>query len=188
MNIYSGIVSLCWFVFVVVWGVSAFTAKRTVYRAWLRGWWVRLGIGAIILLVVRYEAAHGTGASYLSDAVANPALNLLGAVLAALGIALAVWARLYLGRNWGTPMSVKENPELVTTGPYAYIRNPIYAGVILAAIGSALVNLFWLVLVFGSCIYFTYAAFAEETIMMREFPDAYPAYRARAKRFIPFIF
>ena len=51
-----------------------------------------------------------------------------------LGLALAVWARVYLGRNWGMPMSAKADPELVTTGPYRRIRHPIYTGVILGMV------------------------------------------------------
>lgn len=55
-----------------------------------------------------------------------------------LGLGLAVWARIYLGRNWGMPTSTKEDPELVTSGPYRTIRHPIYTGILLAMIGSAI--------------------------------------------------
>ena len=62
-----------------------------------------------------------------------------------LGLALAVWARVYLGRNWGMPMSRRADPELVTTGPYRRVRHPIYSGLILAMAGTAIaVSLYWL--------------------------------------------
>jgi len=63
----------------------------------------------------------------------------VGVALCALGIGLAIWARTYLGRNWGMPMSRKENPELVTSGPYAYVRHPIYTGLLIAMLGSVTV-------------------------------------------------
>src|SRR5580658_9554231 len=65
---------------------------------------------------------------YLAGAVPIPALKVLGVVCTAAGVALAVWGREYLGRNWGMPLTVKENPELITSGPYAYARNPVLHG------------------------------------------------------------
>jgi protein-S-isoprenylcysteine O-methyltransferase Ste14 len=103
-------------------------------------------------------------------------------------VVLAIWARRHLGRNWGMPMSFKENPELVTTGPYVYIRNPIYSGFLLAILGSALTSgALWLIffVVFGA--YFVYAAKNEEKIMLQEFPDTYPAYKRRTRLLIPFV-
>jgi protein-S-isoprenylcysteine O-methyltransferase Ste14 len=119
--------------------------------------------------------------------VHSPALNILGLTLAAAGVALAIWARFYLGRNWGMPLSIKENPELVTTGPYAYIRNPIYTGILLALLGSSLIIWWWFVIFAWSAVYFVYASRGEEKIMLREFPDTYPAYKARTKMLVPFI-
>ena len=55
-------------------------------------------------------------------------------MLVALGLGLAIWARAHIGRNWGLPMSRKAYPELVTSGPYAVIRHPIYVGILLAAL------------------------------------------------------
>ena len=63
---------------------------------------------------------------------------ILGVALCALGVGLAIYARFYLGSNWGLPMSRKANPELITSGPYAFVRHPIYSGLLLAMIGSAL--------------------------------------------------
>jgi protein-S-isoprenylcysteine O-methyltransferase Ste14 len=86
------------------------------------------------------------------------------------------------------PMSVKENAELVTTGPYAYIRNPIYAGIVLATLGSALIDWWWAVFLACAVAYFVYSAKVEERILLREFPDSYPAYKARTKSLIPFVY
>jgi protein-S-isoprenylcysteine O-methyltransferase Ste14 len=104
-------------------------------------------------------------------------------------LALAIWARVYLGRNWGMPMSRKVDPELITTGPYRTIRHPIYSGIILALIGTTIaVSWYWMVVVVLLGAYFVYSAFMEERFMARHFPDSYPEYRRSTKMLIPFIF
>ena len=86
-------------------------------------------------------------------------------------------------------MSEKVDAELVTTGPYQYIRNPIYSGIMLAAIGTAIaVSWYWLFVVALMSAYFVYSAIVEEHTMERLFPDSYPAYRRSTKKLIPFIF
>jgi len=86
-------------------------------------------------------------------------------------------------------MSVKENPDLITTGPYSYIRHPIYSGMALAMLGSVLASsVLWIVVLIIVGIYFVYGATREEALMLKQFPDTYPAYKRRTKMFIPFIF
>jgi protein-S-isoprenylcysteine O-methyltransferase Ste14 len=90
-----------------------------------------------------------------------------------LGLGLAVWARIYLGRNWGMPTSTKEDPELVTSGPYRTIRHPIYTGILLALIGSAVAVSVWgLIAVALIGGYFIYSAFVEERNMTSLLPGA----------------
>jgi len=85
-------------------------------------------------------------------------------------------------------MSVKESPELVVTGPYAYVRHPIYTGVILGMLGSALVaGWIWLIVALVAAAYFIWSATHEEKQMEQTFPDAYPAYKKRTKMLIPFV-
>jgi protein-S-isoprenylcysteine O-methyltransferase Ste14 len=115
-------------------------------------------------------------------------LGIAGVTLCALGVALAIWARVYLGKNWGMPMSRKEHPELVTTGPYAYVRHPIYTGLLLAMFGSAIAETaFWLVPLVVVGAYFIYSARSEEKGMVEEFPERYPAYQKRTKILVPFL-
>jgi protein-S-isoprenylcysteine O-methyltransferase Ste14 len=118
----------------------------------------------------------------------DPWLQGIGLALFVLGLALAVWARVYLGRNWGMPMSQKADPELVTTGPYSSVRHPIYTGFILAMIGTAIaVSWYWLVVVIVIGAYFLYSAVVEERTMARLFPDSYPQYKRSTKMLVPFI-
>ena len=56
----------------------------------------------------------------------------LGLLMVVAGLAFAVWARVHLGRNWSGTVTVKENHELIRSGPYAIVRHPIYTGLLLA--------------------------------------------------------
>jgi protein-S-isoprenylcysteine O-methyltransferase Ste14 len=116
------------------------------------------------------------------------AVEVVGAVLFLSGLALAVWARVHLGRNWGMPMTQKKEPELVTSGPYRLVRHPIYSGMLLAVLGTALAtSVYWLLAFVVMCVYFFYSARVEEGMLIRSFPCTYPGYRARTKMLIPFV-
>ena len=113
----------------------------------------------------------------------------LGLFLFALGLGLAIWARVHIGRNWGTPMSQKDEPELVTSGPYRLVRHPIYTGILVAGVGTAVaLSWLWLIAVVLAGVYFAYSATVEERYLTEQFPDAYPTYRRTTKMLLPFIF
>jgi protein-S-isoprenylcysteine O-methyltransferase Ste14 len=115
-------------------------------------------------------------------------LAVMGALLFACGIALAVWARLHLGRNWGMPMTQRAEPELVTSGPYRFIRHPIYSGLLTAMLGTALASgLLGLIVVAVLVAYFYYCGTVEERNLAATFPQAYPQCRSRTKMLIPFL-
>jgi protein-S-isoprenylcysteine O-methyltransferase Ste14 len=137
----------------------------------------------IVLILSRTPLFHGHPA-----AVHNPALQTIGVVLFVAGLGFAVWARVHLGANWGVPMSQRLEPDLVTSGPYRLVRNPIYTGVLAAFAGTALATTFyWLIALAVIGPYFAYSAIVEEHTMEEAFPGQYPAYRSRTKRFIPFV-
>ena len=173
-----------WLAFWGYWILAAAGAKRQEPRAGnAAGIGIRLGIVLLVFLLVRTRAL-GADAGIIQ----NPAVQGLGIVLFVAGLGLAIWARLYIGRNWGMPMSVKADPELVTTGPYRYVRHPIYSGVILAMVGTALaVGLDWLVVALLMGVYFIYSATVEEKNLMRLFPSTYPAYKRSTKMLVPFL-
>ena len=186
------VIGIGWVVFWVGWLIAAFTAKSSRGRPGQFGWFA---IGRIALIVVVILAVHRSlnghslsGHGALS-ATTDAALAGVGLALWVAGLALAVWARLYIGRNWGMPMTRREEPELVTTGPYRFIRHPIYTGIIGALAGTALAtSLYALIAVAVLFAYFAFSAYREESFLAREFPGAYPAYRARTKMLVPFVF
>ncbi|MGB6548097.1 MAG: isoprenylcysteine carboxylmethyltransferase family protein [Xanthobacteraceae bacterium] len=190
MTTYDWIIAACWLVFVAVWAVMGVRATRPIgARNWRREGWLRIAAAALLLLglylpPVRH-AIHGLRATV---AGAGLLVGPLGAALCALGIGLAIWARLYLGRNWGLPMSRQADAELVTGGPYAYVRHPIYSGMLVAMLGSALGNSpFWLAALVPFGIYFVTSARREEKLMLEQFPQQYRDYMARTKMLVPFL-
>jgi protein-S-isoprenylcysteine O-methyltransferase Ste14 len=190
MNPDSWIIDGLWLVLTVYWALSALRQKRNVgRRAWGREFAARAAVVVVIIAAARVQAVRRAVLAlqaYLShEALAGVA----GVGLCALGVGLALWARVHIGRNWGMPMSRKERPELVTSGPYMLVRHPIYAGILLAMLGSALgETVFWgLPLVVGT-LYFVYSARREERVMVEQFPEQYPAYRRRTKMLLPFVF
>jgi protein-S-isoprenylcysteine O-methyltransferase Ste14 len=85
-------------------------------------------------------------------------------------------------------MTEKAEPALVTSGPYRFVRHPIYSGLLLAVLGTALAtNVIGLVIVAVLGGYFYYSASVEERNLTATFPTAYPAYRARTKMLIPLV-
>jgi protein-S-isoprenylcysteine O-methyltransferase Ste14 len=113
----------------------------------------------------------------------------IASALVAIGLGFSAWARVRLGSNWSAEVTVKQNHELVRSGPYALVRHPIYTGVLLALIGTALSVGKWraligLVLVAAA---FLRKIVVEERFMLAEFGEAYEHYRARVPALIPFI-
>jgi protein-S-isoprenylcysteine O-methyltransferase Ste14 len=103
-------------------------------------------------------------------------------------LGFAIWARMHIGRNWGTPMTQKDEPELVTSGPYHLVRHPIYSGILLAGVGTAIaLSWLWLTAVALAGVYFLYSAMIEERYLTDQFPDNYPVYKRSTKMLVPFI-
>jgi len=184
MPVIAIIIGAGWVAFWIYWLAMSFGAKAGQNR-WARFAGVRVAAIVIVLLLVRLRGfSKNSSTSVTHDAW----LEGIGIALWVLGLALAVWARVYLGRNWGMPMSRKQDPELVTTGPYRKVRHPIYSGIILGFIGTAVaVSLYWLIAVAAIGAYFIYSATVEERNMSREFPDTYPPYKKSTKMLIPYV-
>ncbi|MGA8574355.1 MAG: isoprenylcysteine carboxylmethyltransferase family protein [Candidatus Cybelea sp.] len=177
-----------WVAFVVFWIFEATRAKRPA-----RGSALPNIIRALVLIAIFVLLRISLGMHLLRNLhgpiVSSPIVAITSAVVCALGIGLAIWARVYLGPNWGLPMSLREGHELITTGPYAFVRHPIYTGILLALVGTAVVQARWpsIVMLVFFFAYFIYAAKVEERAMREQFPAEYPAYVRRTKMLVPFV-
>jgi len=181
MDVTALVILFGWVAFSIGWLIAAFGAKPGRMR-WGRFAGLRVVLVLVLVVLVRTRAFKGHA---VTD---DPWRQGVGLAVFVLGLALAVWARAYLGRNWGMPMTSKADPELVTTGPYRSIRHPIYSGIILAMAGTAVaVSLTYLVVLVVFAGYFVYSAVTEERDMAARFPDTYPAYKRSTKMLIPFV-
>ncbi len=170
-----------WVAFLIYWLAASANVKAGRTR-WTQFAGFRVAVVLIVLLLVRLRVLKGHAV------VSSPWLQGIGLAIFVLGLGLAIWARIYIGRNWGMPMSHKEDPELVTTGPYHTIRHPIYSGIILAMIGTAIgISWYWAIAVVALAGYFGYSAVMEERYMAGQFPDTYPEYKRSTKMLVPFI-
>jgi protein-S-isoprenylcysteine O-methyltransferase Ste14 len=176
------VIGVIWVAFWIYWLAASVGAKAGRSR-WTQFAGVRVALILVILFLLRLKVLK-TGQAVTHD----PWLKGIGLAVFLLGIALAVWARVYIGTNWGMPMSRKVNPELVETGPYRKIRHPIYSGIILAMIGTAIaVSVYWLIAAVVLGGYFIYSAVHEEQYLEELFPGAYPEYKESTKMLIPYV-
>jgi protein-S-isoprenylcysteine O-methyltransferase Ste14 len=111
----------------------------------------------------------------------------IGLALAISGVALACWARHVLGRNWSSVVQLKRGHELIDSGPYSMVRHPIYSGLLLAFVGTALKVGDWRGLL---AVAIVLASFwrklrLEELWLAQEFGEAYSAYARRTKALVP---
>jgi protein-S-isoprenylcysteine O-methyltransferase Ste14 len=193
MRITIILLGLSWVIFAVVWAIGALGTKQS-RRPVLRGkQWAFAALVAIGggLIVSRLAGWTNTIDPTSFGARIWPFDTRVAAavIISYLGLSVAVWARVCLGRNWSAIPELKQGHELVTHGPYAFVRHPIYTGLLLmfAAIavlsGTAAGFSLLLVVVVGVQLKLT----REETLLASEFPDQWPPYRARTKRVLPLI-
>jgi protein-S-isoprenylcysteine O-methyltransferase Ste14 len=170
-----------WAGFGLYWLVAAFSTKRG-RVPWSRELRIRAVIAVAVILLIRVGAFRGHGLN------TDPWRAGIGLFLFALGLVFAVWARIHIGRNWGTPMTQKDEPELVTSGPYHLVRHPIYSGILLGGVGTATaLSWLWLIAVALAGVYFIYSAMVEERYMTNQFPDKYAVYKRSTKMLVPFV-
>jgi protein-S-isoprenylcysteine O-methyltransferase Ste14 len=114
-------------------------------------------------------------------------VGVAGWLVTVLGMLFSIWARVTLGRNWSGTVVLKEGQELISAGPYALVRHPIYTGLLIALAGTALYDGRVRALV-GLALFaigFTLKARAEEALLEGEFGDEYRSYRASTPMLIP---
>lgn len=175
-----------WTVFCLVWLIAALRTKRAQTRAAF-GFRLLYGIPVFIASYLMFGEILvlpwlGTRLYPLTLPVAT-----IGVVLTALGIALAIWARFYIGQNWSSAVTVKVDHQLIRTGPYAWVRHPIYSGILLGIIGTALIRReprgFIAVLIFWFA--FRVKSRMEESFMLRTFGPEYEDYCHNTGGLIP---
>jgi protein-S-isoprenylcysteine O-methyltransferase Ste14 len=180
---------LLWTAIFVIWAIASLSAKRTTASA-PSEWKSRLALWAVVLswwLVLRQGNWPGLLAvRFVPEGM--PAAY-VGLVLTCLGLGFAVWARFSIGNNWDSMVVLKEDHQLVRTGPYSIVRHPIYSGFMLATLGTAVAQgeIGRLLAVPVIVIAWGYKARVEEAFLKQRFGSQYDQYRREVKALIPAV-
>ncbi|HET6238769.1 MAG TPA: isoprenylcysteine carboxylmethyltransferase family protein [Acetobacteraceae bacterium] len=185
-TIYHALIPTLWLLWLAVWVISAFRTKP-VARAETIGsrlsHLIPLGLGATLLTFHRF------GGSWLAMRVYPQTVWSFwsGAALVALGLGFAVWARVHLAGNWSGTVTLKQDHSLTRTGPYRLARHPIYTGILLAILGSAIAEAEWrgFVALALVALAFLRKIAIEERFLTAQFGDAYARYRAEVPTLVP---
>jgi protein-S-isoprenylcysteine O-methyltransferase Ste14 len=114
--------------------------------------------------------------------------DLAGVVLCAAGVALVIASRRALGRSWSDLVVLKNNHELIQRGPYRWMRHPLYSGMLLAILGSAItVNTRVAYLAVPVVLFGFWVKSRQEEALLEQHFSEYRQYRQRVKAFIPFV-
>ena len=176
---------MAWFAYWVIWAAGTKATRRRESAASRWSYTLTLLLGVLLIAWPRLDLGRLSW-TLLPDA---PWRYLTALALLVTGLLFTVWARVHLGGNWSGTVTLKEGHELVRTGPYAYVRHPIYTGLIIALLGSALAcgeprALIGLALVIAS---FVHKLRLEEQFMREVFPGDYERYSAAVPALVPFV-
>jgi protein-S-isoprenylcysteine O-methyltransferase Ste14 len=182
------LVGAIWISWTIYWFVAARDAKpnrRRESRLSRAAHIAPLGV-AIILIALPDSGAGWFDARTLPRGAAT---FWTGIALLIAGLGFSIWARRRLGRNWSGTVTLKENHELIRTGPYRWVRHPIYTGLLLAFLGTAVALCEWRGLVATGLVTvaFLLKIRTEEGWMTEAFGEDYRRYRAEVRALIPFI-
>jgi len=177
-----------WIAVGIVWLVGAARTKRTAQAQTFGSRLMHLSLaGAAFVLLFNPSLAVGPLAwRFVPD---SAAIAYAGLALTIAGTGFAIWARAFLGRNWSAIVTIKQDHQMIQSGPYAVVRHPIYSGFLLALFGTALaLGEVRGLLGFGlALLSWWFKSRLEENFMQQRFGGEYAAYKRRVKALIPFV-
>ena len=184
----SGYIVLgCWIIFFAFWLISARRGKAITERQSL--WSAlahRIPLTVSYFLLGAWNLPPPMNLSVTSHA--DWALA-MGGFICVLGLFVTLWARWTLAGNWSSDVTFKQGHELIRRGPYRFVRHPIYTGILTMCLGTAIEIgrlLSWLALPLMMAALWIKLK-QEEALMLRHFPDEYPAYQKQVKALFPFM-
>jgi protein-S-isoprenylcysteine O-methyltransferase len=180
--------AVIWTVFWVLWILPAVFGKRTIQRQRASS-----RILQLILLLFAYVLVVDSGRDWgwlnLRVVPAGSTATAVGYALLLAGMLFAGWARLFLGGNWSSNVALKQGHTLVQSGPYRIVRHPIYTGLLVALLGTAIAlgELRCFLGVLLAAIAWKIKSMSEETLMVQQFGDQYARYREQVKGLVPYL-
>ncbi len=178
-----------WTILAIIWLLGMLTTKRSVRTQPLGPRLFQIGL-SMVACYLAFTRAFENGWLRLRILPGSDFTGAAGLTLTFAGIAFAVWARLLLGRNWSSNVTLKQNHTLVRQGPYKIVRHPIYTGFLLAMLGTALIvgELRGLIAVGLLFLAFWLKSSMEERFMLDHFGSEYRQYQSQVKGLIPYVF
>jgi protein-S-isoprenylcysteine O-methyltransferase Ste14 len=169
-----------WYALAIYWAISALRVKQTKVQEDLGGRLLHISLMGLAFL---FLFSHRLDLGFLGQrfAPASDWLRTSGIVLTFVGAGIAIWARYSLGQYWSARVTLKVDHQLIRSGPYAWVRHPLYSGLLLAMAGSALVAGEWRAVVgfLLGLMEFSRKAAKEEALLATEFGDQYQEFRKR---------
>jgi len=180
------LVEVPWIVFVIYWIIGATRTLATREKEPFASRYLILAI-EVVGFALLFNGSTGIGflGTRLIPRTWTSAIG--GVILTWAGIGLAIWARHHLAEYWSARITIKEDHQLIRTGPYSRLRHPIYTGLVLATIGSALEIDRWrcvfgvLLVLAGYCL----KARREEAMLSRQFCEAFREHQEQTGFLLP---
>jgi len=186
--IYDWTFPVLWWSWAAYWIISSFRVRPTkraqsnAARLAYFGEWVL----AFVLLT-----SHGLSIGWLGTRIVplTPALFFTGAGITTAGLGFSVWARVHLGEYWSGTVTLKKGHRLIRSGPYALVRHPIYTGLLVAMLGTAVAvdrvrGLLGLAIIIASL---ARKLRLEEKWLTEELGEEYTQYRREVRALIPAV-
>ena len=183
-------ISYFWLGFCIVWLILGFASKRSVQWQSSGSRILQSGL-TVVGLVLIFNFWHFRGRGWLTARAVPGTMPwaLAGAALAVAGVLLAFWARASLGRNWSGRVTIKQDHQLILRGPYAFVRHPIYTGLLAGMLGTALIygraRCFVGLLICALALWLK--SQTEEKFMLQQFGEQYAHYRQKVRALVPFV-
>jgi protein-S-isoprenylcysteine O-methyltransferase Ste14 len=184
----GSVFGLAWTVWLLYWLISAARVKATERRESARSratYVLPTLLGASLFLGEEWP-----GWLALQVIPRGAASHGVGVVLLMAGLGFACWARVSIGTNWSGNVTLKSGHELIRTGPYRWVRHPIYTGLIAALLGTAIAQGAVRCLLGAAVIAaaFIYKLAVEERMLSERFKEEYDRYRKEVAALIPWVF
>lgn len=182
------LIEIAWIILCVFWFVMAFGVKRAVKRQSAAGRLLHIAVGVVAYMLLGTERLSWGPLRHRFVSWQHEWV-VAGVAITYAGVALAIWARTILGGNWSASVTVKHDHSLVRQGPYSTVRHPIYSGLLLAGLGTALVigQVHCLIAVAIGLVGFYAKARLEERFMIGRFGEEYEEYRRHTWALVPFV-
>lgn len=186
--VYYGFFPVVWIAYLVYWQIAAAGAKTTariepVISRVLR---TVVLLAGVALLCLNHLPIPWLYRNFL---VPTAGSFWLGALITVAGLLFSIWARVTLGRNWSRSVTIKQDHELIMRGPYRRVRHPIYTGLLVGFVGTALAlgqyrGVVAFVLIFASLYY---KLRLEERWMRGQFGETYANYVRQTRALVPWV-